>query len=100
MLILQPAKLAMPDTAFLGSCVQVRTAPAGVVILRSTEALLVVTVLPMASWTVTTGWAPKAVPPVAFEGLVVKASWVAGAAAMVRLALMALVSPLVAEVSV
>jgi len=40
--------------------VQLRVTPAGVVIVRVTEALLVVTVLPLASCSVATGCAAKA----------------------------------------
>jgi hypothetical protein len=46
---LQPEKVATPEEAVLGFVVQVRVAPAGVVMLRVTEALLEVTVLPTAS---------------------------------------------------
>ena len=79
---------------------QVRVAPAGVVMARVTGALLLVTVLPPASWTVTPGWAVKAVPPVELDGLVVKASLLAGPTVMVKLVLSAVVSPLAAAVSV
>jgi len=44
LLILQPAKVATPDTALMGFALQVRVAPAGVVILKETGALLVLTV--------------------------------------------------------
>jgi hypothetical protein len=65
------------------------------------EAVLVVTLLPPASWTVTTGCAAKLVlTAVELDGLVVKASWVAGPTEMVKLALTPLVSPLEAAVSV
>ena len=100
MLMLQPAKVATPEAAFLGLAVQVRVAPAGVVMVRVTGALLAVTVLPPASWTATTGWVAKAMPPVEPEGPVVKASLVAAPTVMVRLVLTALVSPLAAAVSV
>lgn len=60
LLILQPAKLSTPATAAFGFVVQVRVAPAGVVIVRVIDAVLVVTVLPPASWTVTAGWVAKA----------------------------------------
>ena len=100
MSMLQPAKVATPATAFLGFAVQARVAPAGVVMLRVTDAVLVVTVLPPASWTATTGWVAKAMPPVEPEGLVVKASLVAVPAVMVKLALTALVRPVAVAVSV
>jgi hypothetical protein len=70
------------------------------VMLRVTDAVLEVTVFPLASWTVTTGCVAKAVPPVELEGLDVKASLVAGDAMMVKPALAALVSPLEAAVRV
>jgi hypothetical protein len=98
--IRQPAKVTTPETALLGFVVQARVAPAGVVMLRVTEALPVVTVLPPASWTVTTGCVAKAVPPVEPDGLVVKASLVAGPIVMVKLVLTALVSPLEVAVNV
>ena len=79
---------------------QARVAPAGVVMLKVTGAVLVVTVLPPASWTLTTGWVAKATPPVELDGLVVKVSLVAEPTVMVKLALTALVSPLEAAVSV
>lgn len=61
--MLQPATVATPATAVLGFGVQVRVAPAGVVMARVTAAVLVV-VLPPASWTVTTCCVPNALPPV------------------------------------
>src|SRR5450631_3094437 len=88
-----PAKLATPATALAGFAVQVRVAPAGVVMTRVTGAVLVVTVWPPASWTATTGWVPKAMPPVEPEGFVVKPSLVVDAGLMVTLALTALESP-------
>jgi hypothetical protein len=63
--MLQPVKVSTPATAFLGFAVQVRVAPAGVVMVRVTEAVLVVTVLALASWMVTTGWVPKIFPTLA-----------------------------------
>src|ERR1017187_7167199 len=90
--MLQPAKVSTPATAAFGFVVQARVAPAGVVMVRVTDAPLVVTVLPPASWTATTGWLAKATPPVELDGLVVKANVLAAPAVMVTL-------PLVAEVS-
>ena len=79
---------------------QVRVAPAGVVMVKVTDAVLVVTLLPFASWMVTPGCAAKLVlTAVEVDGLVVKATWVAGPK-MVTLALTALVRPLEAAVSV
>jgi hypothetical protein len=98
--MLQPTKVATPATAFAGFVGQVRTAPAGVVMLRVTAAVPLETVLPPESWTATTGWVPKAVPPLELEGFAVKPSLVADPTVMVRLALTALVSPLAVAVSV
>src|SRR5450631_2180227 len=89
--MLQPAKVATPEAALVGFAVQVRAAPAGDVMLRLTKAVLVVTVLPPASWTATTGWAAKAMAPGEPAGLVVKASLVAEPVAMVKLVLTAVV---------
>ena len=96
---LQPAKVATPATALMGFALHVRVGPPGGVMVSVTEALLVTTVLPLASWTVTTGWVPKAAPTLEFEGFLVKASFVA-VAVMVKLALTALVSPLEVAVRV
>ena len=71
---------------------QLRTAPAGVVMLSVTCALLLVTVLPPASWTATAGWAVKTVLSPELEGLMVKASLAAGPTATVNVALKAVVS--------
>ena len=100
MSILQPAKLATPETADFGLAVQVNVAPAGVVMVRLTEAVLLVTVLPPASWTATTGWVTKTLPPVAPDGLVAKASLVPAPTLIVKLALTALVRPLEVAVRV
>ena len=99
-MILQPAKVATPALAFVGFAVQVRVAPAGVVMFRVMERELLVLVLPPASWTVTTGWVPKAMPLGEFEGLVVKPSMADEHKVMVTLLLTALVSPAEAAVSV
>ena len=100
MSILQAAKVADPEAALVGLAAQVRVAPPGDVMVRVTEALLVVTVLPPASWTVTTGCVAKAVELAELEGLVVKTSLLAGPRAMVKVALTPLVSPPVAAVRV
>ena len=97
---LHPAKVATPETAFEGLAVQVSVAPAGLVMVRVTEAPLEVTVLPPASWIATTGWVTKTVPPVAPDGLVAKASLVAVPTLIVKLALTALVRPLEVAVKV
>jgi hypothetical protein len=76
-------------------------APAGVVIARVIDVVLVVTVMPPASWTVTTGWEAKATLCVVLaDGEVVKASLAAEPTVMVKLVLTALVRPLEAAVSV
>jgi len=90
--ILQPAKLARPPAAFCGLAVQARVAPAGVVMASVMLVVAEVTVRPPESWTVTTGWAVKTAPPVAGDGLVVKASLVA-VLKMTAVVLTALVSP-------
>lgn len=59
--MLLPAKPATPEAAVTGFVVQVRTAPAGVVMVKVTVAVLVVMVFPPASWTAATGWTAKAV---------------------------------------
>jgi hypothetical protein len=51
-LIRQPAKVATPEEALVGFWVHVSVAPPDVT-LRVIEVLLLVTVLPPASWTVT-----------------------------------------------
>ena len=61
MSMLQPAKPATPEAAVAGFVMQVRVARAGVVMARVTGAVLVVTVLPPASWTATTGGVAKTV---------------------------------------
>ena len=99
-MIRQPAKVATPETAVLGFVVQVRVAPPPEVMLRVIDAVLLVTVLLPASWTVTTGCVAKAVLMAEPTGEVVKASLVAMPVLMVKLVLTPLVSPLDAAVSV
>jgi hypothetical protein len=96
----QPAKVATPAMAFVGFAVQARVAPAGVVMVKVIDAVLVFTVLAPASWTVTTGWAAKATPPVELDGPVVKANVLAAPAVMVTLLLVAEVSSPSVAVSV
>jgi hypothetical protein len=69
--MLQPPNVATPATAGFGFNVQPKTELPGVVIASSTELVLVVTVFPTASCTVTTGWVANAVPPPAPTGSVV-----------------------------
>ena len=93
---LQPAKVATPEETVTGLVVQL--SPAGV---EDTviELAAVVTVLPSASWTVTTGCVVKLVPLVAPAGPVVKATWVAAPAVTVS-AWVPEVSPVAAAVMV
>jgi hypothetical protein len=93
----QPANAASPLAAALGLAVQVNDALPGVVKTRVTEAVLVVTVLPAASCTVTTGCVAIVVPPVPPLGCVVNASLVAAPGVIVKVVLVAEASdPLVA----
>jgi hypothetical protein len=69
------------------------------VMVRVTGPVLVVTVRPELSWTATAGWVAEAVPPVAFDGELVKASWAAGPAT-VNVVLTALASGAEVAVSV
>ena len=73
-MILQPAKVATPATALLGFVVQMRVAPAGVVMVSMTDLVLVVFVFPPASWPVTPGWVAKALFAAVLRGGGVKAS--------------------------
>ena len=99
-MIRHAAKVDTPEIAALGFVVQVRIAPPPEVMLRVIEAVLEVTVLPPASWTVTTGCVAKAVLTVEPTGEVVKASLVAMPVVMVMLVLTPLVRPLEDAVSV
>jgi hypothetical protein len=96
-LTLQPANVATPALAVFGFAVQARAAPAvpvPLVIARLTALASLVTVLPNASWTVTAGWVPNAVPAVfGVLGCVVKASFDAAAAVMLNVLLVAPVRP-------
>src|ERR1700692_2885432 len=77
--MLQPVNVAIPATADRGVVfVQLRSAPAGVVIVSVTELVSVATVAPEASCTVTSGWVAKAMPPVESLGCALNASFVAG----------------------
>ncbi|HEX4529934.1 MAG TPA: hypothetical protein VIA11_10955 [Acidimicrobiia bacterium] len=94
MSILQPAKVATPEAAAFGFAVHVRVPPPGFVpIVKVIDAELPVTVFPPASCTVTTGcWAhaDAAVPP---PGCVVNASFAAEPTVMLKVLLVAPVSP-------
>ena len=98
-MILHPAKVATPEAAALGFAVQRRVAPPPEVILR-VICVVLLTVLPPASWTVTTGCVANAVLMALPTGEVVKASLLAVPVVMVKPVLTALVSPLEAAVSV
>ena len=88
--IRQPVNVATPFTAGSGVVfVQLRSAPAGVVIVSVTPLASAVTVLPATSSIVTTGCVPKAMPPVEELGEVVNASFVAPAAVMLKVSLVA-----------
>ena len=88
---LNPLKVATPVAA-ARVAVPERLPLAGFVpIAKATEAVEVVTVLPPASWIVTTGDVAKAIPETAAGGWVVKASLAAGPSVMLNV-------PLVAEV--
>ena len=84
---LQPAKVATPAVTVIGLVVQPeRVPPAGLVPIVSViwVVLSVVTMLPPASSTLTTGWAAKALPPAVLAGVVVKIVWVAGPTVMLK----------------
>ncbi len=97
---LQPANVATPATAAFGLAVQVRIAPLAVVSARVTELVSPVTVFPNASCTVTTGWVAIADWLVEPLGCVVKPTLAAAAAVIVKLLLVAEVSPPALAVSV
>src|SRR3954462_4642960 len=87
LLILQPAKVAMPAAAAFGFVVQARVAPFGKggVIARATASTLVVTAFPPASWMVTLGWTAHAELPAPPVVCVVNASLAAGPTVMLKL---------------
>src|ERR1700733_10460552 len=91
--MLQPARVATPAAAALGLLVQVSVPGPGLVpIARVTDEVSVVTVLPNASRTVTTGWAAKAMPPVLLPGDTVKLNLAGAAAVILNVALVAEIS--------
>src|SRR5665647_1469445 len=86
-----PMNLAMPASAVVGLVSQVKVAPSGVVRVRVTGLVSVVTVFPAASWMVTTGWRAHPVSLVAVGlGAVVKCS-LEGAPAVVVMVLLLVV---------
>ena len=95
--ISHPAKVATPDDAVTGLVVQFNV-PVPEAMDRVTEADEEATTLPLASSTLTTGWAPKARPFVELPGEVVNTSWVAVPALMAKVVEVPVVRPvLVAE---
>jgi hypothetical protein len=95
-----PLNVATPLTA-LAVAVPLNVPLLGFVPIATViEAVLLVTVLPPASCTVTTGCVPKSVPPVVSLGLVVNASFVAAPTVMLNVALDAPVRPVADAVSV
>src|SRR5207245_8377880 len=102
LLRLHPANVATPELAVTGLVVHVRAPPPGLVpMARVTLALEVVTVLPPASWTFTTGWIGKTpLAAVAPLGWVVTTRWVAGPTVTLNVALVAVLSPLLVAVRV
>ena len=92
---LQPAKVAMPPVAVCGLVAQARV-PVPVATARVTGALEPVTVLPLASWMVTTGCVVKATALMAPAGWVVTANLLAAPAVRAKLAVVAPVRPVAA----
>src|SRR5674476_641498 len=84
-----PMNLAMPASAVVGLVSQVKVAPSGVVRVRVTGLVSVVTVFPAASWMVTTGWRAHPVSLIAVGlGGVVKSSLAGAPAVMVMVLLL------------
>ena len=88
-----PAKVATPDEAVSGLVEQASAPDEGVSEIMAEEE---VTTLPLASSTLTTGWALKATPFVELPGDAVKTSWVAAPALMVKLVEFPMVKPVLA----
>lgn len=76
----QPAKVATPFTADFGLAAQARMARLGVVSVRVTGLVAVVTVNPPEAWTSTDGWVDSAVALTPLPGWMDKASLVAAPA--------------------
>jgi len=96
---LHPAKVATPEEAASGLVVHVSVPLPGFVPIASViDAELLVTVLPPASCTFTTGCTAQAVPPVPPPGCVVKASWAADPTVMLNELLVAPVRPVLLAV--
>jgi hypothetical protein len=94
LLMLRPVNVDTPEVALRVAVPESVPLDGLVVMARAIDAELPVTVLPPASWTVTTGCAVHAVPPVPPPGCVVKASLAAVPTVMLKLLLTALVRPL------
>jgi hypothetical protein len=92
-----PAKVATPDAALSGLEVQASEPDEG---MSEIDALEPVTTLPLASSTLTTGWALKATPLVELPGDVVNTSWVADPVAIEKEFEVAPLKPLEAALSV
>src|SRR5947208_3403774 len=90
----QPAKVATPDTAAWVRPQVQESVPAGPVLMLSVtaEASLVTTLL-LASSTLTTGCVEQTTPSTQLAGVVIHASLEAAPILMVKLALLAAVSP-------
>ncbi|PXA69230.1 hypothetical protein CVS29_01280 [Arthrobacter psychrochitiniphilus] len=81
LLTLHSENSALPAEGVMGLLSQLRIAPKGLpLMLRVTKAVASVALRPALSWTVTTGSVSKAMPPVEFDGELVKVSFVAGPA--------------------
>ena len=97
--MVQPSKVAMPNTAVMGLAVQ-SSVPVPLATARVTDAAEVVAVLPAESWTVTLGCVVRAVPLSAPDGWAVMTSLVATPADSTKLVEVAVVSPVALAVRV
>ncbi len=103
MSIEQPEKVATPELAAWALAVQVTLAPlvpVPLVMVSVTLLASLVTVLPLLSCTVTTGWLVKEMPPVELLGWVLNTSFVAVPAVIEKALLVAAVTVPSAAVSV
>src|SRR5437773_1793505 len=95
-----PLNVATPAVALIVA-VPLNVPPPGLVPIASAiDAVLVVTVLPPASCTTTTGCVANVLPPVALLGLAVKTTFVADPTVMLNVALVAPTSPVLDAISV
>ena len=74
---MHPAKVATPATEETVAFAQLRSAPAGVVIVNVTALVSLATVIPDPSCTVTVGCVANATPPVELLGCVVNTNFAA-----------------------